>query len=202
MLPKTWIPKSLSFSNRTKIHGLKVVFRSENITSFSRSGWVDIPKLLVCDVVSNGVNFLLELNTGPKPECKIYSNFLSVIQVFLVKAVKSHIFQLIYLQLVNMKVSLEFQNHSWFMISLNIVKTGANFQACENILVIMETFILKGRRAEILTKTSCIIKRYPRIKSSISLRAASVPLESFRRPVINISKSSKRVSLYKCYWYL
>ena len=29
--------------------------------------------------------------------------------------------------------------------TLNIVKTRANFQACENIAVVMETFILKGK---------------------------------------------------------
>ena len=77
--------------------------------------------------------------------------------------------------------------------SLNIMKTRANFQACENIPVVMETFILKGklelivvqpplpsphpsRRVELLTKTRCIIARYPRMQSSISLHAASVKL--------------------------
>lgn len=69
----------MSFFNRIKIYGFKVVFRFENIILFSRLGWVDILKFLVCDVVLNGVNVLLELNIGLKLECKIYSNFLFVI---------------------------------------------------------------------------------------------------------------------------
>ena len=76
--------------------------------------------------------------------------------------------------------------------SLNVVKTRANFQACENIPVVMETFILKG-------KLELIVVQPPPPPSLPPPKQTSITINQDQLHYCTVSQNAIEYLLARCF---